>query len=113
LLTCGVIGFTVSADWSVQSWLDVADYVVSIVAIVGVFIYALDRQVIGATFWRMFRWIFVGVAAAQACVHAVDVAQRHGYSVAGTVAFVLMVAVVLGWIFVLQWVAMTRLANEQ
>jgi hypothetical protein len=113
LLACGIIGFTVNADWSAQSWLDLADYAVSIVAIIAVFIYAFDRQVAGATFWRMFRWVFVGVAAAQACVRAVEVAKRHGYSLAGTVGFVVMAAVVLGWIFVLQWVAMTRLANEQ
>jgi len=108
-----MIAFSVSADWSTQSWLDLADYAVSVIAIIGVFIYALDRDVAGAAFWRIFRWVLVGVAAAQAFVHAVEVAKRHGYSTGGTVALVLMAAVLLGWIFVLQWVAMTRLAKDQ
>src|SRR3954466_11833919 len=69
LLTCGIITFTVSVDWSTQSWLDLAAYAVSVVAIVGVLIYAIGGAPHGAVFWRAFRWVFVGVAAAQVSVH--------------------------------------------
>lgn len=113
LLTCGIVAFSVSVDWSAQTWLDLADYAVSVIATLGVFLYAFGREPSGAAFWRVFRWVFVGVASAQATVHAVHVANEHEYSVAGTVAFLLMIAVVIGWIFALQWIAMTRLAKEQ
>jgi hypothetical protein len=112
LLTCSVIGFTVKVDWSAQSWLDLVGYAVSIVSIGGVLIYALDRVKVGTAFWSAFRWVFAGVATAQLCVHAIEVARRHGYTIAGTIAFVLVVAVGFGWILVLQWIAMTRLADE-
>lgn len=111
LLTCGILAFSVSADWSAQSWLDVAAYAVSVVGIVGVLAYATSRAPIGAAFWGAFRWVFVAVVVAQVLGHAIETAKRHGYSVAGTVAFVVVVSIIMGWIFALQWVAMTRLAR--
>jgi hypothetical protein len=111
LLTCAIIAFGARVDWVSQAWLDLADYAVSVIATVGVLLYAFGREPSGAAFWRVFRWVFVGVASAQATVHAVQVAKQHGYSVAGTVAFLLVVAVVMGWIFAFQWIAMTRLAK--
>jgi hypothetical protein len=113
LLTCGIFAFSVSADWSAQSWLDVAAYAVSVVGIVGVLAYATSRAPIGAAFWGAFRWVFVAVVVAQVLDHAIETAKRHGYSVAGTVAFVVVVSIIMGWIFALQWVAMTRLARGQ
>jgi hypothetical protein len=111
LLTCGIVGFAVTARWSAQSWLDLVDLTVSVVATFGVFLYASGREPFGAAFWRLFRWVFVGVASGQACDHAIEVASQHGYSMAGTVAFVLAMAVVIGWIFAFQWIAMTRLSS--
>lgn len=113
LLTCGILAFSVSADWSTQSWLDVAAYVASLVGIVGVLAYATNQAPVGATFWAAFRWVFVAVVAAQVVVHAIETAEQHGYSVAGTVAFVVVASLIMGWIFALQWVAMTRLARGQ
>ena len=113
LLTCGILAFSVSADWSAQSWLDVAAYAVSVVGIVGVLAYATSRAPIGAAFWGAFRWVFVAVVVAQVLGHAIETAKQHGYSVAGTVAFVVVVSIIMGWIFALQWVAMTRLARGQ
>jgi hypothetical protein len=113
LLCCGIIGFTVSADWSAQSWLDLAAYAVSVVAILGVLIYALGGVRSRPAFWRAFRWVFIGVVTAQVLVHAIKVAKQHGYSVVGTVIFIAFVAAVMGWIFALQWIAMTRLAKAR
>jgi hypothetical protein len=113
LLTCGIITFTVSVDWSTQSWLDLAAYAVSVVAIVGVLIYAIGGAPHGAVFWRAFRWVFVGVAAAQVSVHSIAAAKQHGYSAAGTAAFFTVIAIMMGWILALQWVALTRLATEE
>jgi hypothetical protein len=113
LLTCGIVAFTVSADWSAQSWLDVAAYVVSLVGIVGVLAYATSRTPIGAAFWGAFRWIFVAIVTAQIWVHAIETANRHGYAAIGTVVFVAVVGLIMGWIFALQWVAMTRLAKAR
>jgi hypothetical protein len=112
LLTCGIVAFSVSVDWSAQSWLDLGAYGVSVVGILGVLIYAVRDAPYGAAFWGAFRWVFVGVVTAQVLVHAIEAAKQHGYSTAGTVVFVLMVFVVMGWIFVLQWIAMTRLAKQ-
>jgi len=61
----------------------------------------------------MFRWVFISVAAIQALSHAIDVAMRHKYSAAGTVIFVFFAAVLIGWIYFLQWVAMSRLSNTR
>jgi hypothetical protein len=113
LLTCGIIGFTISADWSAQSWLDVAAYVVSVIAIIGVLIYAFGAAPAGPVFWGAFRWVFAGVAAAQVLVHAMETAEQHGYSVAGTIAFVVVVGTVMGLIFAFQWVVIARLADKR
>lgn len=113
LLTCGIVAFSVSADWSAQSWLDVAALVVSVVGVLGVLTYATSRAPVRAAFWGAFRWIFIVIVAAQVFVHAIETAKRHGYSEAGTVAFVVVAALIMGWIFALQWVAMTRLARER
>ena len=113
LLACGIAAFSVSVDWSAQSWLDIAAYAVSLVGILGVFLYASGRPPSGAAFWRAFRWLFIGVVALQGLVHAIEVAKAYGYSVAGTIAWIITVAVVVGWIYALQWIAMTRLAKEQ
>jgi hypothetical membrane protein len=113
LLVCGMVGFSVSADWSSQSWLDLAAIGVSVVSISGVFLYGLGRAPSGAAFWGAFRWVFIGVVALQALSHAIEVAGRHKYSAAGTVIFVLFAAVLIGWIYLLQWIAMSRLSNEQ
>jgi hypothetical protein len=112
LLACSVVAFSVSADWSAQSWLDLAAYVVSVVGIAGVLAYATSRP-FAPVFWGLFRWVFVAVVAAQAFVHTMETAKRHGYSLAGSIIFILVVTVTIGWIFALQWVAMTRLAKEQ
>jgi hypothetical protein len=113
LLVCGVVAFSVSADWPSQTWLDLAAFAVSIVSILGVFHYSFGRTPFGAAFWRAFRWVFISVVALQALAHAIDVATRHKYSAAGTVIFVFFAAVLIGWIYVLQWVAMTRLSNTR
>ena len=113
LLTCGMIAFSLSADWSAQSWLDLAAYTVSLVAIAGVLIYAFGGVSFAAVFWRAFRWVFVGVVIAQVLIHATEAAQQHGYSLAGTVVFVAVITIIVGWIFALQWIAMTRLAKGQ
>jgi membrane protein DedA with SNARE-associated domain len=112
MLACAIVVFSVTVEWSAQSWLDLAAYVVSIVAVAGVLAYATSRP-FGAAFFGLFRWVFVTVVATQAFVHAMETAKRHGYSMAGTAVFVLVLAVVIGWVFVLQWVALTRLAKEQ
>lgn len=113
LLTCGIVAFTVSADWSAQSLLDRTAYVVSVIGVLAVLIYTFRRQPSGASFWGAFRWVFVGVVAAQVLVHATGTAKQLGYGVAGTVALVAVISVIIGWIFALQWIAMTRLSNEQ
>ena len=113
LLICGIIAFSVKADWSVQSWLDLADFDVSVIGTVGVLIYAVGRSTSGGAFWGAFRRVFVSIASAQVLVHSIEAANRHQYSVAGTVVFVVVVAVLVGWIFALQWIAMTRLAQER
>jgi hypothetical protein len=113
LLACGIIAFTVSADWSAQSWLDLSAYAVSAVAIVGVLIYACGVVRSRPVFWRAFRWVFIGVVTAQVLAHAIGVAQQHGYSVVRTVIFIAFVAAVVGWILALQWIAMTRLAKPR
>jgi hypothetical protein len=53
------------------------------------------------------------VATAQLLVHAIKVGKQHGYSVAGSITFSAFVAAVMGWIFALQWLAMTRLAKPR
>jgi hypothetical protein len=55
--------------------------------------------------------VFIGVVALQALSHAIEVATRHKYLAAGTVIFVLFAAVLIGWIYLLQWIAMSRLSN--
>jgi hypothetical protein len=113
LLTCGIVAFSVSADWRTQSWLDLAAYMVSVLGIVSVLIYAVGRPRSGGAFWGKFRWVFLGVVTAQVLVHAIETAKQHGYSILGSVVFVVVIGVVMGWIFGLQWIAMTRLAREQ
>ena len=113
LLATAIMAFTVSAEWSAQSWLDLAAYVVSVIAFFGVVIYALGRETHGAGFWRAFRWVFIAVVAGQVLVHAVGTAKQHGYSAGGTIVFVAVISTIMGLIFALQWIAMTRLANEQ
>lgn len=113
LLTGGIFAFTVSADWSAQSPLDLAVYVVSVIGTLGVLIYAFGGRPISSVFWSGFRWVFLALIILQVFVHAIRVANGHGYSLAGTVAFVLVVALAVGWIYALQWLAMTRLAKEQ
>jgi hypothetical protein len=113
LLACGIIAFTVSVDWATQSWLDLAAYAVSVIAILGVLIYAFGGVRSRPVFWRAFRWVFIGVVTAQVLAHAIRVAQQHGYSVVGTIIFIAFVAAVVGWIFALQWIAMTRLAKTR
>ena len=105
LLVCGLVAFSFSADWSAKSWLDLAAYAVSIVRVLGVFIYAFGRALAGAAFWRTFRWLFVGVVVLQALFHAIEVARHHGYSATATVGFIFIAAVLIGWIYILQWVA--------
>lgn len=112
LLICGIVAFSVSADWSAQSWLDVVAYVVSVVGIVGVLAYATSRTPVGAAFWGVFRWVFVAIVATQVLVHAIGTAKQHDYTVAGTVAFVVVATLLMGWIFALQWIAMSRLARQ-
>ena len=56
---------------------------------------------------------FIAVVVPQGLVHAIEVAKQHGYSAPGSIAFILVAAVLGGWIYVLQWIAMTRLAKEQ
>jgi hypothetical protein len=112
-LACGSTAFTLSTDWSAQTWLDVAAYAVSLIGIVGVFLYAFDRVLSGAApFWRAFRWLFILVVTLQSIAHAIRVANEDGYSAAGTIGLVFAVALIVGWIFVLQWIAMGRLATE-
>lgn len=113
LLACGITAFTVSADWSAQSWLDVAAYAVSLIGIVAVLLYASGRALSAAApFWRVFRWLFILVVTFQSIAHAIQIANDHGYSIAGKIGFVLAVAFIIGWMFVLQWIAMGRLARE-
>ena len=88
-------------------------FAVSVVSISGVFLYGFGRAPSGAAFWRAFRWVFIGVVALQALSHAIEVAGRHKYSAAGTVIFVVFATVLIGWIYLLQWIAMSRLSNEQ
>ncbi len=102
-----------SADWSAKSWLTFAAYAVSMVSILGVFIYAFGRALAGAAFWRTFRWLFVGMVTLQALFHAIEVARHHGYSATATVGFIFIAAVLIGWIYILQWVAIIRLAEER
>ena len=113
LLVCGIVAFSFSADWSSQSWLDLAAYAVSLPSILGVCLYAFGHAHSGAVFWRAFRWLFIGVVTVQTLFHAIEVAGQHKYSATGTLGFVSMVAIVIGWIYVLQWIAITRLAKAQ
>jgi hypothetical protein len=113
LLTCSVLLFAFSSDWSKQSPLDLLDFGVSIVAIAGVLLYSFATQVPAPSFWNWVRWCFVIIAGLQAAVHGIEVAHHRGYSAPGTVFFLLFAALILGPIFYFQWVAMTRLAAEK
>jgi len=113
LLVCGIVAFSVTADWLSQSWLDLAAFGVSAVSIFGVFLYGFGHAPPAAAFWRAFRWVFIGVVALQALSHAIEVAERRNYSAVGTAIFVLVVSALIGWIYVLQWIAMSRLSKEQ
>jgi hypothetical protein len=113
LLASGIVADSLSVHWSAESWLDMATFVVSMIGIVGVFFYATGREYFGSSFWRLFRWIFAGVVTLEVWDHAAQVATQQSYSQGGTVAFIFAVAVIVGWIYVLQWIAMTRLGREQ
>jgi len=113
LLTYGIAAFSLRVTWSEQSWLDLAAYAVSLVGLIGVFLYALYRGPTGAAFWRGFRWLFLGVVALHGLMHAMTTANQRGYSGFNKAGFVLLIALVIGWIYTLQWIAMSRLAEEQ
>ena len=112
LLGAGLASFSLSVDWFAQSWLDVAAFAVSAVSLLGVLLYAYRREPVVAAFWRWFRWIFIAVVTLQSVMHALEVAKRRGFTTAGATAFVVMVAIAIGWIYVVQWIAMTRLARR-
>lgn len=112
VLAAGLVGFALSVDWSAQSWLDIAAVFVSVAGIAAVFLYASGRNGGGGRFWRLFRWVFTGVVTLQSFVHATAVAKNRGFTTAGTIAFVVAMAVLIGWIYALQWLAMSRLADR-
>jgi hypothetical protein len=112
LLACGIVAFSLGADWSSESWLDLAAYPVSVIGILSTLLYGSGRALSGAAFWRMFRWLFIGVVALQGFFHALQVARHRDYSAAATVGFIFIAAVFIGWVYALQWIAMTRLAQE-
>jgi hypothetical protein len=112
LLVAGLTSFSLSVDWASQSWLDVAAFVVSIISVVGLFLYASGRHPVLAAFWRAFRWVFIGVVTLQGLAHALEVAKRREFTSTGAIAFIVMATVIIGWIYVAQWIAMTRLARE-
>lgn len=111
LLAGGIIADSVTEQWSTESSLDLATYAVSSVSIVGVFLYAFRRSYLAA-FWRAFRWLFAGVIALELLDHTIEVTKKGPYSDAGTVATFASLVVFIGWIYVLQWIAMSRLAKE-
>lgn len=112
LLAAGLMSFSLSVNWSDQTWLDLTALIVSVISVTGVFLFASQRQPVGAAFWRMFRWLFIGVVTWQAVLHALEVAHRRGFTSVGAIAFIAVVAVILSWIYAAQWIAMTRLARQ-
>jgi hypothetical protein len=114
LLVIGFVCFLWTADWQTETWLDLAAIVVSPIATIGVLLYAFSVAKRAPVFWRWFRWLFAGVATAQALNHAWWVAGAHGYySGINAILFLLGVALLLGPIILLQWIAMSRLAHTE
>jgi hypothetical protein len=111
LLVAGITSFSFRADWSSQSWLDMMAYIVCVISVLGVLLYASQREPTRAAFWRAFRWLFLVVVTSHALVHALEVAKRRGFTGLGTIAFIVFAAVATGWIYVAQWIALTRLGR--
>ena len=112
LLAGGIIADSLSERWSALSWLDLATYTVTSVGIIGVSLYALRRPFF-VSFWRAFRWFFAGVITLEIFDHTIEMAKQSGYSEAGTITLFFEVAAFIGWIYVLQWIAMNRIARDQ
>lgn len=110
-LAASVTASSLSFSWA-GGWLDRAAGPTCAISVIGVFLYAFNGARHVSMFWRVFRWIFAGVAVAQTVSRALEVASARGLSPIGTLLLLAAVIVAVGWIFVLQWIAMTRLAKS-
>ena len=111
LLIISIASFSWTADWPALGVLDVVAVFASLVAAAGVLVYAFSAAIVAPTFWSWFRWLFAAVVTAQGFVHAWQAAHAQGYSASGAVLFVFGVALVIGPIFLFQWIAMSRLSH--
>ena len=116
IFTAGLVAslavFGFRADWASQSWLDVSAFIVSVISAFGVLLYVTRRAHLPA-FWGIFRWLFSGVVIAQIVVHGLYGAGQRGFTGLGSVAFIVALSIAFGWVYFIQWVAMSRLSRRR